>query len=110
MKNKFKFHRNCVFQMTFENGFTVSLSSTGGSYSDNRNEPFNNINPTQNEVERIEVACWNENENGFFIRLGEYDDVLGYVNTDQVASIIALVAKAKNEDEIIEGVTQLGIK
>jgi hypothetical protein len=42
--------------------------------------------------------------------LGEYDDVLGYINTDQVASIIDVIARAKNEEEIIEGVTKLGIE
>jgi hypothetical protein len=97
--------------MTFENGFTVSLSSTGGSYSDNRNVDYTEgISPVQNIVERLEVACWDEIKDGNFIRLGEYDDILGYINTDQVASIIAVIAKAKNEEEIIEGMTQLGIK
>ena len=108
--NKFKFHRNCVFQMTFSNGFTVSLSSVGGSYSDNRNLEYTSVNSIQNQVARIEVACWNEATNGCLIRLGEYDDVLGYINTDQVASIIDVIARAKNEEEIIEGVTKLGIE
>jgi len=108
--SKFKFHRNCIFQMTFSNGFTVSLSSTGGSYSDNRNLEYTSVNPTQNEVECIEVACWNEVIDGNFVRLGKNDDVLGYIETDQVASIIDVVSKAKNEEEIIEGIIKLGIK
>jgi hypothetical protein len=108
--SKFKFHRNCIFQMTFSNGFTVSLSSIGGSYSDNRNLEYTSVNPTQNEVECIEVACWNEVIDGNFVRLGKNDDVLGYVEADKVASIIEVVSKAKNEEEIIEGIIKLGIK
>ena len=108
--SKFKFHRNCIFQMTFSNDFTVSLSSIGGSYSDNRNLEYTSVNPTQNEVECIEVACWNDNMDNNFVRLGEYDDVLGYVDADKVASIIEVVCKAKNEEEIIEGVIKLGIE
>jgi hypothetical protein len=96
--------------MTFSNGFTVSLSSVGGSYSDNRNLEYTSVNPTRNEVECIEVACWNDTMDNNFVRLGKNDDVLGYINTDQVAFIIDVIARAKNEEEIIEGVTKLGIK
>jgi hypothetical protein len=106
--SKFKFHRNCVFQMTFSNGFTVSLSSIEGSYSDNHTLGYTSVDTTQNEVTRIEVACWNETMDHNFVRLGESDDVLGYIDADQVASIIDVVAKAKNEEEIIEGVIKLG--
>ena len=110
MKKKFQFHRNCVFQMTFENGLTVSLSSVGGSYSDNRYVGYLDINSDNNEVELIEVACWKSDDDIGFVRLGEYDDMLGYIPTDQVASIIAVIAKAKNEEEITEGIAQLGIE
>jgi len=107
--SKFKFHRNCAFQMTFSNEFTVSLSSAGGSYSDNRKLGYLSIDPIQNDVKYIEVACWSEN-NSRFIRLSENDDMLGYIKADEVASIIEVVSKAKNEKEIIEGVIKLGIK
>jgi len=96
--------------MTFANGFTVSLSSVGGSYSDNKNVGYFDINRDANEVEVIEVACWNQIKDGNFVRLSEYDDILGYIETDQVASIIDVIAKAKNEDEITEGIAKLGIK
>lgn len=108
--SKIVFHRNCVFQMTFENGFSISLSSTGGSYSSNRDVLYDNISPNRNTVETIEVACWDEEEDGNFVPLSPFDDVVGYVKADQVAQYIAIVSQARSAEEIKEKVKELGIQ
>jgi len=96
--------------MTFENGFSISLSSTGGSYSSNRDIPYNEISPNRNEVETIEVACWDEEEDGTFVPLSPFNDVVGYVKADQVAQYIAIVSQARSVEEIKEKVKGLGFQ
>ena len=108
--SKIVFHRNCVFQMTFENGFSISLSSTYGSYSSNRHTPYDEISPNRNIVETIEVACWDENDEGVFVPLSPFDDVVGYVKADQVAQYIAIVSQARSAEEIKEKVKGLGVQ
>jgi hypothetical protein len=106
--SKMVFNRNNVFQMTFKNGFTVSLSSTGGSYSSNRNISYNEINPDRNEVELIEVACWDEIDRpGSFVPLSSFDDVIGFINADQVAQLISIISQAKSAEEIQEKVVRI---
>jgi len=108
--SKIVFNRNCLFQMTFENGFSISLSSTYGSYSSNRNIPYNEISPNRNTVETIEVACWDEEEDGTFVPLSPFDDVVGYVKADHVAQYIAIVSQARSVEEIKEKVKGLGVQ
>lgn len=105
--SKMVFHRNNVFQMTFKNGFTISLSSTGGSYSSNRNISYNEVSPDRNEVELIEVACWDEIDRpGSFVPLSS-SNVIGYINADQVAQLISIISQAKSAEEITEKVVRI---
>ena len=106
--SKMVFSRNNVFQMTFKNGFTISLSSTGGSYSSNRNTPYNEISPDRNEGELIEVECWDEIDRpGSYVPLSSFDDVIGFINADQVAQLISIISQAKSAEEITEKVLGL---
>ena len=105
--SKMVFCRNNVFQMTFKNGFTISLSSTAGSYSSNRNISYKEPIPDRNEVELIEMACWDEIDRpGSFVPLSSFD-VIGFINADQVAQLISIISQAKSAEEITEKVLGL---
>ena len=79
---------NKGFQMTFANGYTISVQFGNGNYCDNRHygelvsfeQP---VPPSSN----AEVAAWDKD--GHWLKLGEYDDVIGWQTPDQIAAIIA---------------------
>ena len=80
------------FQMTFENGYTISVMFGRGNYSSNR---FNEGVPQMGEASRAgatiesdsaEICVWDEN--GDTALDTDCGGVLGWVSTDEVASWI----------------------
>jgi hypothetical protein len=81
---------NTGFQITFENGWTVSVQFGRGNYCSNRTE-WNPISASDRilfQSEDAEVAAWDEN--GIWYRF-ENDTVKGYCKPDEVADFIAKV-------------------
>ena len=72
----------CGFQMTFENGNTISIQFGFGNYSSNYYESKSSSN-------NVEVAIWNK-EKEFYKFLGDNENVKGYCNADEVAEYIQL--------------------
>jgi hypothetical protein len=106
--SKITFHRNSAFSMRFDNGFVVSVTTGPGTYSSNRH--LDTANELRHEATTAEIACWDENDSAAsFVRLGEYDDVVGWVPTHLVAQFIFIVSQASNKEEIIEKVRALGL-
>ena len=79
------------FQMTFQNGCTISVQFSKYNYSD------------QGET-TAEVAVWDKDDNWYvlntinhmsLIKVEECSDVIGHCTTDVVASIIELTRKLK---------------
>ena len=106
--SKIIFYHNSAFTMGFDNGFVVSVTTGPGTYSNNRN--LDRADELCHEATTAEIACWDTNDSAHsFIRLGEYDDVVGWVPTHLVAQFIFIVSQALNKEEIIEKTRALGL-
>ena len=87
--SKFLSCQNKGFQLTFENGWTVSVQWGLGNYCQQRffDEPLKNPTGFWDSSD-AEVAAWNSS--GEWLPF-EHDTVKGWMNTDDVASFIAVV-------------------
>ena len=71
------------FQMTFENGWTVSVQFGRANYADNRRGT--------NQSKTAEIAAWDQNDDWCKF---ENDSVKGYCSTDEVVDFMVMI-KAK---------------
>lgn len=71
---------NTGFQMTFENGWTVSVQWGKGNYISNRN--------CGDTSDTAEIAAWDENDKWYRF---DHDVVKGWCKADEVADFIAMV-------------------
>ena len=95
------------FAMTFENGYTIAVQWGPGNYCASRNQdgvrysirdnPFTSEHKTY-ESHTAEVAAWKPD--GTWLRLGEHDDVVGWVTADRVAQYITVLSGATPEKAI----------
>jgi hypothetical protein len=65
-------------KMKLDNGINISVIGGYGCYG--------------NGIDSFEIAAWRDNDPNF-IRLGEYDDVLGYLTKDKVTAKINELSK-----------------
>lgn len=88
----FKITQNKGFQMTFENGWTISVQFGYGNYCDNYNNYEFRANNTEMIVESTdaEIAIWDAN--GEWYNFGS-DTVKGYCSANEVAEWIEKVKK-----------------
>ncbi len=85
-------------QMTFANGWTVSVQWGSGNYSDHYSriaragESWENVERSVGEEgsKVAEIAAWDANQTWY--RFGSGDTVKGYVSADEVAQFIHLIA------------------
>ena len=99
------------FQMTFDNGYTISVQFGPSNYIDNRSfspgKPWIKMEVDGEEHHfssldleyghkgsvNAEIAVWGEGND--WVRLAPYDDVVGWLSADTVAQVITLVASAE---------------
>ena len=90
--SNFKSTRNKGFQMTFENGWTISVQFGYGNYCDNSRHPEGwNFSKKQEVTESsdAEIAIWGAD--GEWYNFGS-DTVKGYCSADEVATWIKFTA------------------
>ena len=90
--SKFKSTNNKGFQMTFENGWTISVQFGYGNYCDNHHHPEGwNFSKKQEVTESsdAEIAIWGAD--GKWYNFGS-DTVKGYCSADEVATWIKFTA------------------
>lgn len=75
-------------QMTFDNGYTISIQFGFGNYCENRFK-------TENKSNSVEVAIFDKDDNFYRLR-GMNDDVEGYVSIDKLADYIHKVKNLKS--------------
>lgn len=75
------------FQITFENGWTVSVQFSWCNYCSNQHKKHHTIYSSSD----AEIAAWDEN--GVWYRF-ENDTVKGWVKADEVVDFMAMI-KAK---------------
>ena len=87
----FKSTYNKGFQMTFENGWTISVQFGHGNYCDNQ-KLETSINSSMNhpivECANAEIGIWDKDDNWY-----ETDKVKGWVTPNEVAEWIEKVSR-----------------
>ena len=98
---KFSIYDNRNFQITFDNGLTLSTSIGAGSYSDNHMKMYER-GTEQAESKTGEIAVFVTKAGNWLTKevmntIGEdpYDDVVGYVNTKRWLEIANATANYK---------------
>lgn len=81
------------FQITFANGYTVSVQWHHFAYCKNRRVHRNTDieHASARACPNAEVAAWDAN--GKWLRLADHDDVLGHQTPEQVTAILDMVSK-----------------
>ena len=98
--SQFGTNRNIGFNMTFENGFTISVQWGTENYCARR---FEKKDPRELRFWRsrtAEIAVLNEKDEFIKINNGSDGVVSGWLSTDTVAEVIAIVSSAKTQKEI----------
>lgn len=91
---------NKGFQLTFDNGLSISVQFGAGNYCSNRQSSTKYKSELQQDTtssNNAEIAIWNEE--GKWFNFG-YDTVKGWVSADEVAIWIDKVRRAKNINTI----------
>lgn len=90
MKSKFFIAKNKGFQMTFENGNTISVMFGAGNYCSNRKES------TSTEIESshdAEICIWNEKNEDYIFKNDGGGICNGWCSTDDVAKWVDFASK-----------------
>lgn len=90
------------FQMTFDNGLTISVMFRGGSYCEHKMErptiAMANLETDGiHSSEDAEIGIWDESGN--WLDFGG-DTVQGYVTANEVASWISKITSCKNLEDL----------
>lgn len=90
------------FQMTFDNGLTISVMFRGGNYCEHKMErptiAMANLEMDGiHSSEDAEIGIWDEA--GTWLDFGG-DTVMGYVTANEVATLIGKVAKSKDLSDL----------
>ena len=92
---------NKGFCLSFENGYTISVQFGPGNYSShNNNRDF--LEPSQVDKwssKSAEIAVWHTESNDW-VKLSEYDDVIGYLSADEVAKAIEVVSNMSEPEGV----------
>lgn len=106
-KKGFTSCQNKGFQMTFNNGMTISVQWGIANYCSRRSlDPSINSEMTMLHVESddAEIAIWDDSGKWFEF---EYDQVKPYCTPDEVAMIMNLVKGANNFEDLKELLIEL---
>ena len=111
--SKFVATRNKGVAMTFDNGFTISVQWGTENYCEKKNTTIHPTDPmkhTRWDSLSAEIAVF-EGERMLSVATDGVDDVIGWLGTDDVAKIIAIVQSAHpdNEEEMVEKIKKLGL-
>jgi hypothetical protein len=91
---------NKGFQLTFENGLTISVQFGAQNYCKNRKLGGiygTELNQQTTQCENAEIMIWDREDNDFIF---ERDIYLGWLSSNEVAIWITQVANAKNLSDI----------
>ena len=107
--SKFVATNNKGFQMTFENGFRISVQWGPGNYCEVKGADFGAAMKTDFwESTSAEIAVFGKD--GEFITITNYPDVVaGWLSTDKVAKVITIVQSATTKEEIETKLKELNI-
>ena len=87
----FKITDSKGFQMTFENGYTISVQFGPGNYCDNHSLEWDAPQKTNISSNTAEIAVFDPDNN--FVRIDEHDDVIGHLTAEDVLEWMIMTAK-----------------
>ena len=98
--SKFTSCLNKGFSMAFENGFRISVQWGIGNYCAVRDKDEWNAPQKQDYWDSVnaEIAVFDNHSR--FIDIRKDDQVAGWLSTDTVAKVIAIVSSAKTPEEV----------
>ena len=112
----FRTNSNKGFFMEFENGFGISVQWGTMNYCSVKNldEVFNDLEMKGNskgfrnawESNTVEIAVFKGEK---MISVGDNDQVIGWLATDDVAKVIEIVSKFKTENTIKKKIKELNL-
>jgi len=97
--------------MEFENGFGISVQYGTENYCEKKNTTINPTDPMEHtrwDSLSAEIAVF-EGEEMINISTDGVDAVIGWLGTDDVAKIIAIVSSSKSVEEIQTKIKTLGL-
>lgn len=100
----FKVINDKGFQLTFNNGLTISVMFGQGNYCDSRMHNINNGWLGIHECVDAEIGIWDAND--VWLNFG-HDTVKGYCDADNVANWITIVSEAKSLESLQQQVKTL---
>lgn len=109
-KTGFTSTHNRGFQMTFENGISISVQFGVGSYCDRRHLVGNALNSEMREPivnsSNAEIAIWNADNEWFYFGS---DHVKGWCTPDEVGRWINCIMKSTTLDDLHEFAVERGL-
>ena len=103
--SKFNSTHNKGFQMTFDNGFRLSVQWGIGNYCQKKSDGMfgDEMKDKFWESTSAEIAVFDDSvDSSPMISLNDgIDMVCGWLNADQVAKVMTIVQSAKSADEIL---------
>ena len=107
-QSQFVSTRNKGYQMTFQNGITISVQFGTGNYCDRRNSAYDRLTDDTAsaivESKSAEIAIWDKN--GTWFDFG-HDKVKGWVSADEVAKWMILCASSTSIEDLQITASQL---
>jgi hypothetical protein len=106
MKKNFTITNGKGFQMEFKSGYTLSVQWGVGNYCDNRDVGQYNSEKKSDfySSTTAEIAVWKTSKDGEsrtgLMKISPYDQVIGWLSTDDVAHWIAKVSNATCDEDI----------
>ena len=98
--SKFSITQHKGFHMAFENGFRISVQFGPGNYCEKRDADLDAHKKEMNwESCSAEIAVFGKRG---MLGIGSSDTVSGWLSTDKVAKVIAIVSSAKTESEMVK--------
>ena len=100
--SKFTSCQNKGFFMEFENGFRISVQWGIMNYCQRKYDGEFDAPQKENywESTSCEIAVFDKDNSMINIKGDDYDTVIGWLSTDQVAKVIAIVQSSKTDKEI----------
>ena len=107
--SKFTSCLNKGFQMDFQNGFSISVQWGIGNYCAVREKDAYGTPQKQDYWDSVsaEIAVFDNDSR--FIEIREDDQIAGWLSTDTVAKVIAIVSSAQTANEINKKVKSLNL-
>jgi len=99
----FRSCENKGFQITFNNGWTVSVQFGKGNYCERRSFANDAWKPeTDDPIHSADAECAVWDANGDWMQLTNGDDVIGWQAPDNVAALIARVAAFPAGNDVLD--------